>query len=63
MIMAQINAPETTDEVIRETRRIKESLAQAMDFDIDRILEEARKKERQSERKILTPPAKVSTQS
>jgi hypothetical protein len=38
--MAQMNEKETTDEVIQETRRIKEALAASMDFDIDRILDD-----------------------
>jgi len=54
--MSQINDSETTDEVIRETRRIKEVLAQSMDFDIDRILDEAREKQKKSCRTILSPP-------
>ena len=57
--MAQINEKETTDDVIRQTRRIKEALAESMDFDIDRILEDARLKQlkqKESGRKILSPP-------
>lgn len=59
MAMAQINEKETTDDVIRQTRRIKEALAESMDFDIDRILEDARLKQlkqKESGRKILSPP-------
>ena len=54
--MAQINKKETTDEVIQETRRIKEVLAEAMDFDIDRILEDARQKQKKSDRHVLFLP-------
>ena len=54
--MAQLNKKETTDEVVQETRRIKEILAESMDFDIDRILEDARQKQKESGRKILSPP-------
>lgn len=54
--MAQIDEKETTDEVIQEMRRIKEALAAAMDFDIDRIVEDARQKQEKSGRKILSPP-------
>jgi len=56
--MAQLDEKETKDEVIQETRRIKEVLAESMDFDIDRILEDARKKQQDSGRKILSPPAR-----
>ena len=54
--MAQIDEKETTDEVVQETRRIKEVLAKSMDFDIDRILEDARQKQKASGRKVLSPP-------
>ena len=54
--MKKINDKETTDEVIHETRRIKEALAKSMDFDIDRILKDARLKQGKSGRKILSPP-------
>ena len=58
--MAQRNEKETMDEVVEETRRIKEVLAQSMDFDIDRILEDARRKQKESGRKILCfPPCMV----
>ena len=56
MTMAQIKETETTDEVIRETRRIKEALAAAMGFDIDRILQDAKEKQKKTGRKILSPP-------
>ena len=47
---------ETTDEVIRETRRIKAALAESMDYDIDRILQEAKIRQQNSGRMILSPP-------
>ena len=56
MTMDNINERRTADEVIRETRRIKEVLAESMDFDVDRILEDARKKQKTSGRMILSPP-------
>ena len=54
--MKQMNNKETTDEIIQETRRIKEALAKSMDFDIDRILKDARLRQRKSGRNILSPP-------
>ena len=54
--MAQLKEKETTDEVIKEIRRTKEILAESMDFDIGRILEDARQKQKESGRKILSPP-------
>jgi hypothetical protein len=56
--MAQIEEKQTTDEVIHETRRIKEALAESLDFDIDRILEVARQNQNESGRRILSPPAR-----
>lgn len=58
--MAIIQEPETTDEVIQEVRKIKEKLAQAFDFDIDRILADAREKQQRRGRKVLAPPAQKS---
>lgn len=62
--MAQIRETETTDEVIRETRRIKAALAESRDFDIDRILQDTKAKQQNSGRKILSPPVskEVSTE-
>ncbi len=54
--MKELNDKETTDEIIQETRRIKEALAKSMDFDIDRILKDARLRQKKSGRKILSPP-------
>ena len=51
----------TSDEVVREVRQIKEQLAQAFDFDIDRILADARERQRKSGRKILSPPVVKNT--
>lgn len=50
--------PATTDEVIREVRAIKELLAKSMDFDIDRILADARRKQVNRGRTVLHPPSK-----
>ncbi len=54
--MKKINDKETRDEIIQETRRIKEVLAKSLDFDIDRILKDARLRQGKSGRKILSPP-------
>ena len=55
--MKSMDEKETTDEIIKETRRIKEALAKSMDFDLDRILENARQKQEKSGRVVLAPPA------
>ena len=59
--MAQINEQETSDEIIEETRRIKETLAESLGFDVDRILEAARKAQSQTGRTILSPPIRHET--
>ena len=56
--MAQLNEKETTDEVVQETRRTKEILAESMDFDIDRILHDSRHRQKESGRTILSPPVR-----
>jgi hypothetical protein len=56
--MKKMHEKETTDEVIQETRRIKEALAKSMDFDIDRILKDAKQKQKKSGRKVLPPPVR-----
>ena len=54
--MKPMDEKETTDEIIQETRRIKEALTKSMDFDLDRILEDARQKQEKSGRVVLSPP-------
>lgn len=56
--MAQMNEKETTDEVVQEVRRIKEELAKSCDFDIDRILDAARRNQEQSGRVVLRLPVR-----
>ncbi|MDE2741787.1 MAG: hypothetical protein OXI58_09380 [Gemmatimonadota bacterium] len=55
-MMKPMNEKETTDKIIQETRRIKEALAKSMDFDLDRIIEDARQKQEKSGRVVLSPP-------
>ena len=59
-MMKPMNEKETTDEIIQETRRIKEALAKSMDFDLDRILEDARQRQEKSGRIVLSPPIRSS---
>ena len=56
--MKPMNDKETTDEIIQETRKIKEALAKSMDFDLDRILKDARQKQGKSGRAVLSPPVR-----
>ena len=45
-----------TDEVLKETSRIKESLGMRFDFDVDRIVDSAIENQNKSGRTILSPP-------
>ena len=54
--MKHTKETETTDEVVQETRKIKEDLAKSMDFNIDRILKDATRKQKEGGRKLLSPP-------
>jgi hypothetical protein len=54
--MATDDESTTTDEIVQQVREIKERLARVFDFDIDRILADAREKQRKCNRKILAPP-------
>ena len=56
--MAQMPETTTTDEVIVESRKIKAALAEAMDFDIDRILQDAKEKQYKTGRIVLAPPVR-----
>ena len=56
--MATIDQPETCDEVIREVRTIKETLAQAHGYDVGKILDDAREKQKRGGRTILPAPTR-----
>jgi hypothetical protein len=56
--MVSMTETKTTDEVILESRRIKAALAEAMDFDIDRILQDAKEKQYKTGRIVLSPPVR-----
>ncbi len=44
------------DDIVEQIRKIKAALAESMDFDIDRILEDARQKQKGGGRTVLSPP-------
>jgi hypothetical protein len=56
--MAQMKETETKDEIVLETRKIKEALARSEDFDVDRIIKIAKRKQGESGRKIIPPPVR-----
>ena len=52
------NESGTKDEVLQEVRDIKKALAAAAGYDLDRMLSEARTRQAESGRTIISPPAK-----
>ena len=61
--MATIQDKPTTDDVVLEVRKIKEQLAEAFDFDIDRILADARERQGQSDRVVIPGPPPTEPKS
>ncbi len=59
--MTQINDQDSKDQVILETRRIKQELARSMDFDVDRIVDASRAKQDEGGKTVLPPPARQVT--
>lgn len=47
-----------TDEIIAEVRAIREGLAAKHDYDLDRLYQEAKRREEASDREILKPAPK-----
>ena len=54
--MGIVRERDTTDEVLKEVREIKERLAAVLDFDVDRILADALQRQAESGREVLSPP-------
>jgi hypothetical protein len=54
--MAHFDNKESSDVIIEEARRIKAALAETMNYDIDRILADARRKQNASDRSVVAPP-------
>ena len=49
---------QTKDEVIQEVRKIKDDLAKAFAYDLKKMLDAARMRQKTSGHTILSPPAK-----
>ncbi len=49
---------DSTDEIIQEVRQTKIALAKAVGYDIDRIIRDAKRRQDESGRTIVPPPAK-----
>ena len=58
--MGLIEDRPSTDEILANVRETKLRLAAEMDFSITRILEDARKRQSQSGRRILSPTRRLS---
>jgi hypothetical protein len=59
--MAPFDEKQTRDEIVQEVRRIKETLAESKDFDIDRIVNDARQKQQESGRMVISPAVRQGT--
>jgi hypothetical protein len=58
--MTMLSENDTPDTVVQEVRKIKETLSEKHDYDIDRILEDAQRKQGESGRTILAPRIRPS---
>jgi hypothetical protein len=58
MAIIDIEKIKTQDEVILEVRKIKDDLARAFSYDIKKMLDAARMKQKASGHTVLPPPAK-----
>ena len=56
--MAGMENRETTDDVVEQVRRIKAALGESLNYDIDRILEDARQRQKEGRRTVLSPPVR-----
>ena len=58
MALIDIEHVQTRDEVIQEVRKIKEDLAKAFEYDLKKMLDAARMRQKTSGHIILSPPAR-----
>ncbi len=58
MAVIDIEKIKTQDEVIQEIRKIKNDLARAFSYDIKKMLNEARMKQKASGRTVVSLPAR-----
>jgi hypothetical protein len=64
--VSQAEPNQTTDEVLAEVRRVKDELAAAFDYDIDRIFDDLRRQQKESEAagwKIIPAPPPPKTRN
>ena len=58
MALIDIEHVQTKDEVIQEVRKIKDDLAKALAYDLKKMLDAARMRQKTSGCTILSPPAR-----
>ena len=58
MTLNEMEHGQSKDEVIQEVRKIKDDLAKAFAYDLKKMLDAARMRQKTSDRTILSPPAK-----
>jgi hypothetical protein len=58
MALIEVEHVQTKDEVIQEVRKIEDDLAKAFSYDLKKMLDAARMRQKTSGHTILSPPAK-----
>ena len=58
MALIEVEHGQTKDEVIQEIRKIKDDLAKAFSYDLKKMLDATRMRQKTSGHTILSPPAK-----
>jgi len=58
MAMIELDHVQTKDEVIQEVRKIKDDLAKEFSYDLKKMLDAARMRQKTSGHTILSPPVK-----
>ena len=61
MALNDIEHVQTRDEVIQEVRKIKDYLAKVFAYDLKKMLDAARMRQKTSGHTILSPPARQNT--
>ena len=58
MALIEIERVQTKDEIIQEVRKIKDDLAKAFAYNLKKMLDDARMRQKTSGRTILSPPTR-----
>ena len=60
MALIEVEHIQTKDEVMQEVRKIKDDLAKAFSYDLKKMLDAARMRQKTSGHTILSPPAELN---